>query len=256
MLAAGDASDDGPKAADQAVAFGRRFQLTLAEYMRAKDSLDLLPTELAKTCAQVLDVDGAGLSLFGAKFRVPLGASSEQASATERLQFTVGVGPCIEAMAEHNEVRVSEADIARRWPAFYDDLVARTPYRSIAALPIQITADIAGAIDLYFTDATAALTTDLGRAAQAADHIAGALRAAAMITIPAMSARDALQPTWMAAPAATHRLRTWIAAGVVVSETGLAAADALSRLRAHAYANDEDVDHVTDAILGGRLKLA
>jgi hypothetical protein len=45
-----------------------------------------------------LGVDGAGLSIHGqAQKRTPLGASSNDASTAERLQFTAGAGPCLDA---------------------------------------------------------------------------------------------------------------------------------------------------------------
>jgi hypothetical protein len=56
---------------------------------------ELLPVRVARACAQMLQVDGAGLSLVDtAQQRMPLGASSEEAATAERLQFTVGAGPC------------------------------------------------------------------------------------------------------------------------------------------------------------------
>src|SRR4051794_10539556 len=58
---------------------------------------DLLPVRLARAAADVLGADGAGISFYEDDFRVPLGASDEMTTLAERLQFTQGQGPCLDA---------------------------------------------------------------------------------------------------------------------------------------------------------------
>jgi hypothetical protein len=190
--------------------------------------------------------DAAGLSAFSRPVRVPLGASSDAAATAERLQFTVGEGPCIQALHDRTEIRVSASDMQRRWPIFYDELILRTPYRSIASLPLQITPALAGAIDLYFHDPFAAFTVDLD---------ADTLRATSTPAVPSTQAPGALLPAWMHSPNAGERLRTWIATGVLMSLHDLTGPDALVRIRAYAYAQQQDLATVTDAIIDGTLKL-
>jgi hypothetical protein len=223
--------------------------------MATESAVDLLPTVLVTAYAEVLPIDGAGLSVFSEPVRVPLGASSHVAAEAERLQFTVGEGPCIQALRERSEIRVSGDDIRRRWPAFYGELIRRTPYRSIASLPLQITPVLAGAIDLYFQDPLAAFTIDLEIAARAANVVADTLRATASPAVPSAQAPDVLVPAWMYSPNAASRLRTWIATGVVIAQSGLNGPDALARIRAYAYAQQQDLDGVTDAIIDGTLTL-
>jgi hypothetical protein len=56
---------------------------------------ELLPVLLARACARTPQVDGAGLSLRRHRPAAGvLGASSEEAATADRLQFTVGAGPC------------------------------------------------------------------------------------------------------------------------------------------------------------------
>ncbi|MFL6097109.1 MAG: GAF domain-containing protein, partial [Blastococcus sp.] len=73
-----------------------RFTSALAEVTDpALAGPELLPLRLARASARTLAVDGAGLSLVDAsQQRIPLGASSAVAEVAERLQFTVGAGPC------------------------------------------------------------------------------------------------------------------------------------------------------------------
>jgi hypothetical protein len=59
---------------------------------------ELLPTRLAKACTRVLPIDDAGISMFTAPtMRIPIGASGDDATIAERLQFTAAQGPCIDA---------------------------------------------------------------------------------------------------------------------------------------------------------------
>lgn len=114
---------------------------------------ELLPVRLMKACAMVLRVAAAGISLFSrADHRVPLGASDDTAALAERLQFTVGEGPCLNAHNQDQAILATEDNIAQRWPVFYDELVTHTPYRSITSFPVQRGLHGIGAIDLYFTD--------------------------------------------------------------------------------------------------------
>ena len=73
---------------------------------------ELLPVRLARACARMLPVDDAGLSLVdAAQQRVPLGASSDVAEVAERLQFTVGAGPCMTAQETRQPVFAVEDDL-------------------------------------------------------------------------------------------------------------------------------------------------
>jgi hypothetical protein len=218
------------------------------------DDVYLLPTKLAVACRDVLGVDGVGLSAISVQIQVPLGASDQVAVAAERLQFTVGEGPCIAALRDRTEVRVSAEDIERRWPAFYDELRAATPYRSIAAVPMQITRDLAGAVDLYFRDPTGAFSVDLGAAGEAAMTIAATLRAASGSTLPSIHAAEVDVPSWLYSATARHRLRTWIAAGIVMAQAGLTGSDALARIRSYAYGQQQDLLDVTEAIISGEVR--
>lgn len=109
-----------------------------------------LPQRAARACVQALAVTGAGISLIQDDFRVPLGASDEVAGYAERLQFTHGEGPCLQAYASAEPVTLGAAAMRERWPVFAADLVAHTPYRCIISLPIlRTTPGGGGAIDLY-----------------------------------------------------------------------------------------------------------
>lgn len=93
---------------------------------------ELLPSLLARSAAQVLSVDGAGLSLMsGPGLRLPLGSTDEDAATAERLQFTIGEGPCFEAHHEGRPVTVTEAKLRERWPALAEKHLDHTDRKSV-----------------------------------------------------------------------------------------------------------------------------
>ncbi len=106
---------------------------------------------LARACVAVLPVDGAGLSaslLPG--HRLPLGASDSAAAAAERLQFTLGAGPCLSAQkaARWWSPRPPRS-CASSGPVYPQQLAERTPFCSVLSLPVG--GPLAGvvALDLY-----------------------------------------------------------------------------------------------------------
>jgi hypothetical protein len=229
-----------------------RFWATVPD--RSGEDIETLPTSLAVASAAVLGVVAVGLSVADDRFRVPLGASDDEATAAERLQFTVGEGPCLFAMHTHTEIRVSGTDMNRRWPAFYEQLAGKTSYRSIASVPFTAAEGIDAAMDIYFRDNTGAFTADLDSATTIAELIGLTLQAAATPAVPAVLERDTMLPPWLYGPAARNRLRTWIAAGVVMAYFGANSANALDRLKAWAYGAGLTVEDATDLIINGDLR--
>jgi hypothetical protein len=67
-------------------------------------------------------VAGAGIGVLADPgMRVPLGASDEDAATAERLQFTVGEGPCLQAHSSARPVYTPAAVFAARWPLLYEN---------------------------------------------------------------------------------------------------------------------------------------
>jgi hypothetical protein len=207
--------------------------------------LELLPERLALACAQVLPVDGAGISLFfAADRRLPLGASDRAAADAERLQFTVGDGPCLSSFAEGHPILADEDTIRTRWPAFHDSLVTRTPIRSVVSLPLHDEYRELGVLDLYLVPPRdlGDLDLDLGRAV--AGEVTAALRAT-----NGRSSADADGPAWLDAPAAGRRSLVWQAIGFVNSGLGVGSPDALAMLRAHAYSEGLTLDDLAARVV-------
>ena len=212
---------------------------------------ELLPERLARATASVLPVDGASISMvFAADRRLPLGASSEFAATAERLQFTVGEGPCLHAQATTQPVVADERELAARWPAFHDALVTHTPIRSIISLPLQRGLTGVGALDLFFVPPNDLHVLPLADGFAVTQEITSALLA------PSGPAnRGEGGPAWLDAPATERRARVWQAIGFLNVGLHLDSSDALAVLRSHAYGADRSVDDVAEDLLASRITL-
>ena len=250
----GNPPDGEPQAAggQSGVTIAGRFEAALDDVDEpGLAGPELLPVRLARACARTLRVDGAGLSLLdAAQQRVPLGASSAAAEIAERLQFTVGAGPCMTAHDTRQPVFAVEEELRRRWPVFTDLLLGATPFRAVVALPLQPALTGYGAIDLYFERSDDVLDLDVFEAMAVGELVSSALSDAAVWST--WSAADG--PEWLHGPAPP-------AAGGGVGghgegrrrprdrRTRRPRAAALPRLRVRAT-----VDDVAAELLSGRLR--
>lgn len=211
---------------------------------------ELLPVRLARASARTLHVEDAGLSLVDAsQQRIPLGASSDVAEVAERLQFTVGSGPCMAAQETRQPVFAVEEDLRRRWPVFSELLFGSTPFRAVVALPLQPALAGVGAIDLYFRGSAEVLALDVFEAVAVGELITSTLSDAAVWS--AWSAAEG--PEWLHGAAPERRAAVWEAIGKLSVDLAVGAPAALDLLRAHAYGRALTVDDVAEELLSGRL---
>lgn len=210
---------------------------------------ELMPERLARGCLAALPVDGAGMSmLFARDRRLPLGSSDQVSADAERLQFTVGEGPCLQTHSTGRPVLATEEDLRTRWPAFYEALTQQTPYRSIVALPLRGSLTGIGALDLYLTPPHGVGDIGLQDALVVVDEITGTFEGAMT-----HAARRSSGPAWLDAPAATRRAHVWVALGMLNAELQVTSPTALSLLRAHAFASGRDVDELALDVVEGRV---
>lgn len=203
---------------------------------------------LARACVQVLSVAGASISVMEG-LRIPVGASDRHAAIAEQVQSSVGQGPCLDAHRNRCPVVATEASIRDRWPAFYVEFVARTPYRSVVSVPLTIGPAELGALDLYLERSQDAALLSLNDAAVVADQISTAMNDAPW----AMTWFGIREPTWLSGSAAQRRMTVWQAIGRISAALSLDAGDATALLRAHTYAAGRDIDDVAADVVCGLL---
>jgi hypothetical protein len=216
------------------------------------DDPDLLPARLARAAAAVLPVDGVGLSIHGAPGRrTPLAASSADASAAERLQFTAGIGPCLLAAESGFPVFANEEALARRWPAYHDLLVVHTAVRSVLALSLPGRLRGFGAMDLFFAASSGVTAVDVFAARCVAELVSDHLEVAADWSVW----EPTELPAWSDTLDARRRGRLWMAVGMLMVALEMPAPDALAVLRGYGYAAGRTADDVADDLVELRLPI-
>jgi hypothetical protein len=218
---------------------------------------ELLPTRLAAACACALGAGGAGLSILDGDFRVPIGASDDTASYAERLQFTQGQGPCLDAARDGQIVVARSDEIRRRWPQFADAMFAATPYRAVLTVPLSIMSATRGALDLFLAEDASLSGLLLADAAEVSAAVVQALRRADDRGERPASFEGDVEPlpSWLAGPAAKLRRFVWLAVGMTMARFDVNADDAVAMLRAFSYGRGEVLDAVAVDLVEGRLQL-
>lgn len=214
---------------------------------------DLLPDRLARACVAVLPVDGAGLSVsLLPGHRLPLGASDSAAAAAERLQFTLGAGPCLSAQkARAMVVAATTEELREQWPVYAQQLAERTPFCSVLSLPVG--GPLAGvvALDLYRA-ASGPLGEDVLRDVV---EVAGAVGDALTGDLAGDEDMRLGLPAVLRTPAIDARHRVWLAIGQLAGSGGTTGSSALARLRALAFRHGLDVETAADRLLSGEIEV-
>ena len=229
-----------------------RFRTAVAETYDTVASAELVPMVLARACVAVLPVSGAGLSLTD-ELRVPLGASDHYAVRAERLQTTLGEGPCLFATRVSRPVAVDQETMADRWPTFHRHLVNQTPYRSAASVPLLSRGRGVhlGALDLYLTIAEPVPDFFL---TQVASGVAEPIAHVLFDRQPNVPAESSILPPWLGSSPVRDRMRVWVAVGILIERTTVSETDALAALRAYALTHDATLDEVADRLVARTLE--
>ena len=208
----------------------------------------------AAAAAAALGVDGiaAGMGTGPAGMVLAWGRQ-ETSVALEDAQFTLGQGPGAQALADGAPVLVADlAAAGARWPAF-----ARAAQvlgvGALFAFPLQIGAISVGVLLAHRAARGPLSVQQLADALALADAVTVLmLHQAAPETDAAAAGQTGPCPGW-AAPA-TYRAQVHQATGMISVQLDVDLAEALARLRAHAYAEDRRVAEVADDVVARRLR--
>ena len=113
------------------------------------DVVDLL-TGLTERCAELLDIEAAGVLLADPLHRLRLlAATSEQARELEVFQLQADEGPCVDCYATGQPVSVADIRGAtERWPRFVPAAVG-AGFASVHAIPMRAAGIVLGALGLF-----------------------------------------------------------------------------------------------------------
>ena len=217
----------------------------------ARDTMDdrALAMRICRACVDGLDVDGAAISLLTAgAARQTLAATDATAELLEDLQFTFNEGACMEAARTGNPVLVGDlrhSGEVERWPMFAAAVLERSAVRAVFALPLQWGAVNLGVLDLYRLQPGALDDAQLRDAIAAAD-------AAALMMLGLRTDPDQGRVDWLD-QAVAHRAEIHQATGMVSVQLDVTAAEALARMRAHAFVHDRLLIDVACDVVARRL---
>lgn len=210
---------------------------------------------LCEACVLLFGVDAAAISLvFDGASNGTLGSSGTPARMYDELQFTLGEGPCLDSVAQHTPILAADLTDPgeARWPVYTPAMLAHH-IRGVFAMPVVVAGEHVGALDLF--------RAQPGRLD--GEQFAGAIAAADLAGIPLL---DLLDADLLAAVNDPHsnawgelnvlsRAEVSQATGMLVAQLGVEPAEALVRLRAHAYATGRIATDVARDILDRRLRL-
>jgi hypothetical protein len=213
------------------MSLAEQFQTAVAEaFTEGGATAHLLPMVFVRAAVEVLPVDGAGLSMTD-HLRIPIAASDQQVVTAERLQTTIGEGPCLAAVSMAQPLVADLAVMAANWPTFHEGFVVQTPYL--------------GALDLYSTRAETLSNLEL----EAIDTAVATPIASMLFREAAAGEPDGLTfPDWLSKEQVDERMNVWVAIGMLMARLPLSNDDALALLRGYAYSHDLTLDQVAGQV--------
>jgi hypothetical protein len=205
---------------------------------------------ICELCVKHLGVTGAGISMVtGTGNRGIVCATDDTSERIEDLQFTLGEGPCIDAVDSGSPVLVADMiepyDIAvERWPAFIED-AAKAGVRAVFSFPLRIGAIKVGAMDLYRDQPGDLSRRELAQALAAADASAWAL----------LELEPAREDTFDddISTRSSFQIQVHQATGMVQSQLNVTTSEAFSLLRARAFASARTLNSVALDVVERRI---
>jgi hypothetical protein len=202
-------------------------------------------------CVETLAVTGGGISVVTAAGNRGVVCATDDVSAQiEALQFTLGEGPCVDAVAFGAPVLISDLtefdDLAiGRWPAFLEGAGA-AGVQAVFALPLRIGAISVGVMDLYRDS-----PGDLG-----ADELTAALLAADTAGLALLHLDGGRDNAFADDTDArsTYQLQVHQATGMIQVQADVLTEDAFLLLRARAFATGRPLVEVAVDVVERRLR--
>jgi len=202
---------------------------------------------LVRTVTRDLGASGVGVCLVSDGGELVTTAVSPSATnALEALQFDFGEGPCIDVFATRRPVLVADLDAHSRtdWPGYAPAALGHG-VRAVFAFPLQVGAACLGAMDVYRDQPGNLSSTALTRALTYAELAVQSLLDAQQAGVVGSFLIDE----------ADNRFEVYQAQGMIMVQLGINAADALARLRGHAYSENRSLGDVAADVVARRLNL-
>ena len=188
-----------------------------------EDFLDQLAAFAAGTLTRLVGAEiECGVTLQRRKRTMTVAGSSPRAVILDRIEQSLGDGPCIEALRTKSVVLLADVDTDPRWPDYQLQLAAQG-CRSTLGVPLEIGADSAAALNFFGSDTGLFTDEVINEAAGFADLAGRSLRLAVRIGTAQSRAED-LQA------AMEHRTSIDLACGVVMAQNRCSQEEAIAIL--------------------------
>ena len=227
-----------------------RHVLSLVDGVPADGSLRGLTAALQRVCraaVATLGLRGAAVHVMAESDAAGVAACSDaEARSVAELQFTANEGPAWVAFRTRRPVLVPLLDAAHdRWPGF-SSLAMVHGVRAVFSFPLQQGAVSFGVLDLY-ADRAGPLDAD------GLVYGAGFARAATDLLLDGDTVDRAGELDAGLSASLADRAKIHQAQGMVMVDLRVTLAEALSRMRARAFASDTTLLDVADQVIAGIL---
>lgn len=225
----------------------RAFVELTSELVDDYDTLEML-ARLTANCAELLDVESAGLLLADTRGVLHLAAaSSERTEALELFQLQREEGPCLDCFHGREAVSVPDLDAEKeRWPQFSRSALA-AGFKSVHAVPMQLRGDVLGGLGLFGTSVGPLDPNDLDLA-QALAHVA------CVAIVNEKSAADRTTVNTQLQHALTSRIVLEQAKGVIAHSGNVKMDVAFAVLRTYAREHGRKLSAVAGEVVDRKLR--
>lgn len=226
-----------------------RLAALLAEAADSPD-VDALG-DIACIASELLRADGVAFGLLVAGELALTGRSDTWADDLTRQQGLLGEGPAIEALRAREPVLVADVAATATSRPMFAAAAARADVAATFAVPVLAGASTLGVMVAYRHAAGPLAATELDDAEVLA-------RIAAMLLVrghadPASDAAAALAPLLDEVAVLDDEVQ--IAAGMVAEQLSVTVAEALVRMRGHAFVTDASVEDVARGVIARTVRL-
>jgi hypothetical protein len=211
-----------------------------------RDGVADLLQQLCRTLTTDLAVLGAAVNLMSAAGSDGVVAASDDRSRdVDEIQFATGEGPCHDAYAARRPVLTPDLRSAthRRWPG-YSSAAIESGVAGVFAFPLHVGAVVLGVLNVY-TDQPGSLSHEQVAAALTTAELATEI----LLDGDLVSAGGRLDRDL--STVLDHRVEIYQAQGMVVVDLDVDLAEALARMRAHAFGNEMPLIDLARDIIGG-----
>ena len=198
-------------------------------------------------CRAEANADGVGLAVISSEgVPEPTFVSDSRSRLIEDLQFTLGEGPCVDAVRSGSPVLLDDlrevTDATRRWPTFAREAES-SGVRAVFAFPVRVGAIALGVLDLYRSRPGTLAADELASVLRTVDRIA-----AVLLDVSAAGGDGVTEPA--------YRMVVHQAAGMVMAQSQTNIASALARLRATAFSEGIPINDLAADVVAGHRRFS